>query len=90
MCVCLHDNSKSSLSRNMKFGHIVVQVRYWALSDQGQGHCATSKFSPFTAIQTVRSLNSTLVQVRKIILRESVKVDSVIVRKIILRESVKS
>ena len=44
----------------------VGQIRYWALSDQGQGHGAT--FSPFTAIQTVRSHYLTLVQARKLIL----------------------
>ena len=33
-----------------------------------QGHGATLKCSPFTAIQTVRSHNSTLVQARKLIL----------------------
>ena len=42
------------------------QVRYWTLSDQGQGHYRT--FSPFTAKQTIRSDNSTLVQASKLIL----------------------
>ena len=43
-----------------------------ASSDQGQGHCRPSKFSPFTTIQTVRSYNSTLVQGRKLILSMNV------------------
>ena len=70
VCVCLHDNSKRNKSRNMKLEYIVV---YQNSSDefdidQGQDHCVTSKFFPFTAIQTVRSKNSTLVQARRLIL----------------------
>ena len=62
MCVCsvfLHDNSKSNRSSNMKLEYIVVQVRYWALPDQGQGHSATLKFFSILAIQIVRFHNST-------------------------------
>ena len=58
----------------MKFEHIVV---YENISEKFDiGHCRTKvkvtvrlrNFSPFTAIQTVRSQNSTLVQARKLIL----------------------
>ena len=45
---------------------ITRKVRYWALADQGQGHRVTLNFfAPFTAIQTVRFHNSTLVLVQE-------------------------
>ena len=46
--------------------HDIGQVRYWALSDQGHGHGGSLKLFSFTAIQTVRSYNSSLVQARKL------------------------
>ena len=45
---------------------IALKVRYWALSDQAQGQCSPL-FSIFTAIQTVGSYNSTMVQASKLI-----------------------
>ena len=33
---------------------IAQRVRHWALSDQGQGHGVTYKFTPFKTIQTVK------------------------------------
>ena len=45
---------------------ITRQVQYWALSDQVQGHCRM--FFPFTAVQSVRSYNSSMVHSRKLIL----------------------
>ena len=50
VCVCVHDNSKNNGSIDLKLQHSVVyknnfgRVRYWALSDQGQGHSMTLKF----------------------------------------------
>ena len=44
------------------------QVRYWALSDQGQGNCRSSNGFPFTTIKNVSSKHSTFVQTRKLIL----------------------
>ena len=51
VCVCLYNN--------LKFIHIVV---YGSSSDE-----LIYVFSQFTAIQTIRSYNSTLVQARKVI-----------------------
>ena len=54
----------------MSVCHIVVyenssdDVRHWALSYQGHGHCVTLKFSPFTTIQTVKSYISALAHAR--------------------------
>ena len=60
-CVSVfHHNSKRNQSRNMKFEQLLVykiylgQDRYWALSDQDQGHC---KPSAYAIIQTVRFYN---------------------------------
>ena len=49
-------------SDKFDIGHCRTKVKVTARLDQGQGHSATSKFFSFTAIQTVRSHNSTLVQ----------------------------
>ena len=83
VCVFLHDNSKRNGSRNMKFKYITVNKNN---SDKFDiGHCRTKVkvtarlFSPFTAIQTFRSHNPSLVQARKLIL--SVYVYQVIIYK---------
>ena len=60
MCVCVCVFAR-------KFEYVVVYENV-ALSDQGQGHCRRSKFSPFTTIQTVKSYISTLVRARNLIL----------------------
>ena len=74
VCVFLHDNSKRNRSRKMKSEYIVV---YENTSDKFdiEFHrikvkvtVGVQKFSPFTAIQTVRSYSSTLVQARNLIL----------------------
>ena len=79
VCVCvsvfLHANPKNNRFSNMKSEYIVV---YENISDKFDiGHCRTKvkftarllNFFPFTAIQSVRSHNSTLVQARKLILK---------------------
>ena len=62
MCICvfLHDSSKRNRSRDMKFKCIVVYENNSAKFDIG--HCQIKVKVPFTAIQTVRSYNLTLVQ----------------------------
>ena len=74
VCVFLHDNAKRNRSRNMKLENIVV---YENSSDKFdiEHHrkevkvtVRVKKLSPFTTIQIVRSYNTTLVQVRKLIL----------------------
>ena len=74
VCVFLHDNSKRNRSRNMTLEYIVV---YENSSDKFdiEHHrikvkvtVGLQKVSPFTAIQTVRSYNSTFVKARKLIL----------------------
>ena len=70
----LHDNSKSNQSWNMKLEYIVVYENISGKFDIG--YCRTKvkvtvllgNFSPFTAMQTIRSNNSTLVQAIKPIL----------------------
>ena len=65
VCVCLLDNSKRNLSRNMKFKYIVVyennsdkfDIEHYRIKIK-----VTAGVFPFTKIQTVRSYNSTLVQ----------------------------
>ena len=54
--------SKSNRSRNMKFEYNVVYENSLDKFDVGLNRW---DFSPFTAIQTVSSKNSTLVQARK-------------------------
>ena len=69
MCVCkfLHDDSKSNQSSNIKFEH----VEYENIPDKFDiGHCRTKvkvtvqlrNFSPFTAIQTIRSPITTFIK----------------------------
>ena len=62
----------------MKFEYMVVHENSWDESDiehhrmKVKVTVGLQKFSPFTAIQTIRSYNSTLVQARKLILSKYV------------------
>ena len=58
VCVFLLDNSKSYLPRNIIFEYVAVCENKFDKFDQG--HYNVQMFSPYTAIQTIRSYNSTL------------------------------
>ena len=69
-----YSNSKSNQSMNMKFEYFEVYENILHKFDieycltKVKAHSVTLIFSPFTAIETIRSLNTTLAQARKLIL----------------------